>query len=84
MFLPGEMNILPMSIMFSKASLMRRYITLILPYVAWQLPLSTYICYNYIMILPIDLIEAASIDGRRSSRSSTGSSCRCPRRLSPA
>ncbi len=65
MFLPGEMNILPMSIMFSKANLMRRYITLILPYVAWQLPLSTYICYNYIMILPTDLIEAARIDGRR-------------------
>jgi raffinose/stachyose/melibiose transport system permease protein len=65
MFLPGEMNILPMSIMFAKANLMRRYVTLILPYVAWQLPLSTYICYNYIMILPLDLIEAARIDGRR-------------------
>jgi len=65
MFLPGEMNILPMSIMFSRAGLMRRYITLILPYVAWQLPLSTYICYNYLMILPVDLIEAARIDGRR-------------------
>jgi len=65
MFLPGEMNILPMSIMFSRAGLMRRYVTLILPYVAWQLPLSTYICYNYLMTLPVDLIEAARIDGRR-------------------
>ncbi|HET6451297.1 MAG TPA: carbohydrate ABC transporter permease [Spirochaetia bacterium] len=65
MFLPGEMNVLPMSIMFSKASLMRRYITLILPYVAWQLPLSTFICYNYLLTLPVDLIEAARIDGRR-------------------
>lgn len=65
MFLPGEMNVLPMSIMFAKAGLMRRYLTLILPYIAWQLPLSTYICYNYIMILPLDLIEAARIDGRR-------------------
>jgi ABC-type glycerol-3-phosphate transport system permease component len=65
MFLPGEMNVLPMSIMFAKAGLMRRYVTLIIPYIAWQLPLSTYICYNYLMTLPLDLIEAARIDGQR-------------------
>ena len=47
----------------SKLHLTGNYGTLILPYVAWQIPFAMYIMKQYFETIPQELIESGRIDG---------------------
>lgn len=61
--IPSEAVIMPMYTMISKMKLTGTYWALIIPYVGWGLPMTTYIFRNYFDTLPGELLEAARIDG---------------------
>lgn len=55
--------IVPLFIMESKMRIINTRLGVILPYIAFDLPMSILIAYSYIRSLPDALIEAATIDG---------------------
>jgi len=61
--LPSEAVIMPMYIMVSKLGFTGTYAALILPYIGWGLPITTYIFKNFFATIPTELIEASRIDG---------------------
>ncbi len=62
--LPTESMIIPLYITVSKMHLLNiPYISTILGYVGWSLPGTIIILKNYFDTVPIDLLEAARIDG---------------------
>lgn len=61
--LPSESILMPAFLMVSKAGLTGTYLSLIVPYVCWNLPLSIYIYRNFFATVPNEIIEAARIDG---------------------
>lgn len=61
--IPSEAVIMPMYTMISSMKLTASYLSLILPYVGWGLPMTVYIFRNYFDTLPGELLEAARIDG---------------------
>ncbi len=61
--LPSESIIMPMYILISKLKFTGTYQSLILPYIGWGLPLSTYIYRNFFKTVPTSIIEAARLDG---------------------
>lgn len=61
--MPSESVIMPVYIMTNKLGLTGSYLALIIPYVGWGLPMTTYIFRNYFNTIPADLLEAARIDG---------------------
>ncbi len=60
---PSESVIMPMYIMTNKLGLTGGYLSLIIPYVGWGMPMTTYIFRNYFDTIPGELLEAARIDG---------------------
>lgn len=61
--LPSESILMPMYLIISKAKITGTYISLILPYIGWGLPLTIYIYKNFFATIPSEIIEAARIDG---------------------
>lgn len=61
--LPSEAIIMPMYIMISKLGFGGTHAALILPYIGWGLPLTTYIYRNFFATIPNEIIEAARVDG---------------------
>ncbi len=61
--LPSESVLMPMYLIISKMQITGKYLSLILPYIAWGLPMTTYIFRNFFNTLPNELLEAARIDG---------------------
>lgn len=62
--LPTESIIIPEYMIVSKLGLLRtRYWAMILPYVGWMLPGTIIILANFFKTIPMELIEAARIDG---------------------
>jgi multiple sugar transport system permease protein len=49
--------------MFSKAGLINSHMALILPYIAWTIPIALWINMSYFSQIPIDLDKAALVDG---------------------
>jgi ABC-type glycerol-3-phosphate transport system permease component len=62
-FLPGIAIYIPLYIQMSKMHLLNSYLTLIIPYTAWQIPFSMYIFKKFFETIPIELIESARVDG---------------------
>ncbi|MCI1722888.1 MAG: carbohydrate ABC transporter permease [Lachnospiraceae bacterium] len=60
---PSESVIMPMYVMTNKLGLTATYISLIIPYVGWGMPMTIYIFRNYFDTIPGELLEAARIDG---------------------
>lgn len=60
---PSESVIMPMYTMTAKLGISGGYLSLILPYVGWGMPMTTYIFRNYFDTIPNELLEAARIDG---------------------
>jgi raffinose/stachyose/melibiose transport system permease protein len=60
---PSESVIMPMYTMTAKLGIAGTYLSLILPYVGWGMPMTVYIFRNYFDTLPGELLEAARIDG---------------------
>ena len=62
--LPTESLIIPEYMIVSKLGLLKtRYWAMILPYVGWMLPGTIVILANFFKTIPMELIEAARIDG---------------------
>jgi raffinose/stachyose/melibiose transport system permease protein len=62
-FIPGIAIYIPLFIQMSKLHLLNSYLTLILPYTAWQIPFSMYIFKRFFQTIPSELIESARVDG---------------------
>ncbi len=63
LIIPTLSLMIPVFMMFNKLNLLDKWYTLILPYVAFNLPLSIILIDNYIRGIPKELDEAARIDG---------------------
>ena len=61
--MPLESVIMPLYLMMSKMKLLNGYLTLILPYIGWGMPMTVLIFKNYFDTIPRELMEAARIDG---------------------
>lgn len=62
-FIPGIAIYISLYSMMSKMHLTGGRISLILPYIAWQIPFSMYIIKQYFETIPEELIESGRIDG---------------------
>ena len=62
-FIPGIAIYISLYTNMSKLHLTGNYGTLILPYVAWQIPFAMYIMKQYFETIPQELIESGRIDG---------------------
>lgn len=67
MLIPVHSLMIPLYVIFSKLGLTDKQLTLILPYVAFQLPVAMYILESYIHSIPTEVEEAAAIDGAKFS-----------------
>lgn len=61
--MPLESVIMPLYLMMSRMGLLNGYLTLILPYVGWGMPMTILIYKNYFDTIPQELIDAARMDG---------------------
>lgn len=62
-FIPGELVLVPEFLMASKLQLVGTDLGLIISYIGWSLPMTIFIMRGYILTIPMELIEAARIDG---------------------
>ncbi|WP_158602227.1 carbohydrate ABC transporter permease [Cohnella endophytica] len=62
-FLPSETVIMPLYIMMSRMKLVGTYLSLIIPYIGWALPITIVIIQRFFVSLPNELIESARMDG---------------------
>ena len=60
---PSESTIMPLYIVMTKLHLANSYLTLIIPYIGWGLPISIYIFKSFFSTLPGELIESARVEG---------------------
>lgn len=68
MLIPVHSLMVPMYVNFSNLNLDDHLLTLVLPYVAFQMPVAIYLVESYIHGIPREMEEAASIDGASFSR----------------
>lgn len=62
-FIPGIAIYISLYTMLGKLHLSGGFLSLILPYIAWQIPFSIYIMKQYFDTMPQELIESGRIDG---------------------
>ena len=63
MLVPVHAIMVPMYVMFTKLHITDQWFTLILPYTAMGLPLAVFLVESYVKTIPIEVEEAAAIDG---------------------
>lgn len=63
MMVPIHAVLLPLFIVLSKIKLLNTYWALIIPYVAFGLPLAVYLFSSFMVAIPREMEEAAAIDG---------------------
>ncbi len=61
--LPGMLFLIPMFMMMRALNLWDTYLSLIIPYTAWNLPFMILLCRSFFEAVPIDIEEAARVDG---------------------
>ena len=62
-FIPGIAIYISLYSMMGSMKLTGNYFSLILPYIAWQIPFSMYIMKQYFETIPQELLESGRIDG---------------------
>lgn len=62
-FIPGIAIYIPLYKMLANIGILNSIFSIVLPYVAWQIPFSMYIFKKYFETIPSDLIESGRIDG---------------------
>lgn len=62
-FIPGIAIYISLYMMMTKMHLTGNYLTLILPYIAWQIPFDMYIFKQFFATIPNELIESSRMDG---------------------
>ncbi|MEG0691691.1 MAG: carbohydrate ABC transporter permease [Oscillospiraceae bacterium] len=68
MLVPVHALMVPMYVLFKNAHLSNHWFTLIIPYVAFGLPVTIFLIQSYIKTIPASMEEAAAIDGSSFSR----------------
>ncbi len=68
MLIPVHSLLVPIYVVFNTAGLGNQWFTLIIPYVAFGLPISVFLVEGFIKAIPIELEEAAAIDGSSFTR----------------
>ncbi|HKM04511.1 MAG TPA: carbohydrate ABC transporter permease [Lachnospiraceae bacterium] len=68
MLIPIHSLMVPIYVVFSNIGLNDRWYTLIIPYVSFGIPIAIFLVEGYIKAIPIELEEAAAIDGSSFSR----------------
>lgn len=63
MLIPVHALLVPMYIQFKQAGIDNQWYTLIIPYVAFGIPISIMLMESYIKSIPVELEDAAAIDG---------------------
>jgi raffinose/stachyose/melibiose transport system permease protein len=63
MLVPIHALIVPMYVLFTKAGLNDNWFTLVLPYTALGLPIAVFLVESYVKSIPLEVEEAAAIDG---------------------
>lgn len=63
MLIPVHSLLVPVYVVFKKVGLNDRWFTLIVPYVAFGLPIAIFLVEAFIKAIPVELEEAANIDG---------------------
>ncbi|MDO5407119.1 MAG: carbohydrate ABC transporter permease [Eubacteriales bacterium] len=63
MLIPIYALLIPIFIEFKKLNLLNKKFTLILPYIAFAMPTAIFLMESYVKTIPIELEEAAYIDG---------------------
>lgn len=63
MLIPIHSLMVPIYVIFSKLHLDDHRFTLVLPYLAFQMPIALYLMENYVRSIPREMEEAAAIDG---------------------
>jgi raffinose/stachyose/melibiose transport system permease protein len=58
----------PLYVMFSKLHISNHLLALVLPYLCFQLPVGIYLVESYVHSIPLEMEDAASIDGAGFSR----------------
>lgn len=69
MLIPVHSLMVPIYIIFSRANLLNKWYTLLMPYLCFNLPVSLFLVEGYVKGIPTALEEAAAIDGCSFSRS---------------
>lgn len=68
MLIPVHSLLVPIYVVFNKTGLGNQWFTLIIPYVAFGLPIAIFLVEGFIKAIPVELEEAAAIDGSSFSR----------------
>lgn len=68
MLIPVHSLLVPIYVVFNKTGLGNQWFTLVIPYVAFGLPMSVFLVEGFIKAIPVELEEAAAIDGSSFSR----------------
>ncbi|MEG0513842.1 MAG: carbohydrate ABC transporter permease, partial [Clostridia bacterium] len=63
MLVPVHALMVPMYVLFKSAGLSNQWFTLIIPYVAFGLPMTIFLIQSFVKTIPISMEEAACIDG---------------------
>lgn len=63
MLIPVHSLLVPIFVVFSSTNLSDKWFTLIIPYVAFGLPIAIFLVEAYMKGIPVELEEAAAIDG---------------------
>ncbi len=64
MLIPVHSLLVPIYVVFNKTGLGNQWFTLIIPYVAFGMPIAVFLVEGFIKAIPVELEEAAAIDGR--------------------
>lgn len=68
MLIPVHSLLVPIYIIFNRTNMANQWYTLLFPYVAFNLPVSLFLVEGYVRGIPLELEEAAAIDGSSFSR----------------
>ena len=68
MLIPVHSLLVPIYVVFNKTGLGNQWFTLIIPYVAFGMPIAVFLVEGFIKAIPVELEEAAAIDGSSFTR----------------
>ncbi len=68
MLIPIHSLLIPIYVVFSNLNLSDKWFTLIIPYVAFGLPIAVFLVEGFVKSIPVELEEAAAIDGSSFTR----------------
>lgn len=72
MMIPLQSTLLPLVVVFKKVHLLDSYGSLMLPYIAFALPMAVFILTTFFKSIPPEMEESASIDGASVNRTFLG------------